>query len=81
MRLFPSADKLIWATDLVEIDMEKKMVEDVARAMHRQHSKEMLGAIQKWEKLTPHERSAWRLIARTTIALVQNYAGEAKIQV
>ncbi len=58
--------------------MEKEHVEDVARSMQRQHSKEMLGAIQKWEKLSPDERSTWRLIARTTIQLVQNRAASGK---
>jgi len=58
--------------------MEKEMIEDIAKAMQRQHAKEMLGALQKWEKLSPHERSTWRLIARTTISLVEERSGNAK---
>jgi hypothetical protein len=51
--------------------MDKDFTEDVARAMQRQHAKEMFGAIQKWEKISPEERSTWRLIARTTIEMCQ----------
>lgn len=58
--------------------MEKDIVEDVARAMQRQHAKEMLGTILKWEKLAPRERSTWRLIARSTIALVQDRSASAR---
>ena len=58
--------------------MDKELIEEVARAMHRQHAKEMLGALQKWEKLSPDERSTWRLIARTTITLVQDRIDNSK---
>jgi hypothetical protein len=58
--------------------MDKAFIEDIARAMHRQHSKEMFGAIQKWEKANPGERSTWRLIARTVIARIQAPAASTK---
>lgn len=54
---------------------DKDLVEDVARALQRQHGKEMLGEIQKWEKRPAGERSAWRSIARTVIDLVGKDAG------
>jgi hypothetical protein len=50
--------------------LDKELVERVASAMQRQYGKQMHGEIQKWEKRTPGERSAWRLIARTAIDLV-----------
>jgi hypothetical protein len=50
--------------------MDKTLIEEVARAIQRQHSKEMFGAIQKWEKRASHERSSWRLIARTAINVI-----------
>lgn len=58
--------------------MDKTFIEDIARAMHRQHGKEMLGAINKWEKASPDERSTWRLIARTVIGRVQETGTSAK---
>jgi hypothetical protein len=58
--------------------MDKEFIEEVARSMHRQHAKEMLGALQKWEKLSPDERSTWRLIARSTIELVQDRSASPK---
>jgi hypothetical protein len=61
--------------------MDKEFIEEVARSMHRQHAKEMLGALQKWEKLSPDERSTWRLIARTTIILVQERGNNSKRKV
>ena len=51
--------------------MDKKLIEDVAQAIQRQHGKEMLGEIQKWEKRTPEERSSWRLVARTAINVIE----------
>ena len=56
--------------------MEKDLINELARSMQRQHAKEMLGEIQKWEKLSPTERSTWRLMARSATAVVQNWAGE-----
>jgi hypothetical protein len=50
--------------------MDQELIETVARAIHRQHGKGMLGEVQKWEERTPQERSSWRLIARTAIKLV-----------
>jgi hypothetical protein len=49
--------------------MDKELIEDIARAIQRQYGKEMLGEIQKWEKRPTHERSCWRVIARTAINL------------
>jgi hypothetical protein len=57
--------------------MDKELVETVARAMQRQYGKQVQGEIQKWEKRTPGERSAWRLIARTAIDLVVGWEGTA----
>jgi hypothetical protein len=50
--------------------MDQELIETVARAIHRQHGKEMLGELRKWEERTPRERSSWRLIARAAIKLV-----------
>ena len=61
--------------------MDKEFIEEVARAMHRQHAKEMLGALQKWEKLSPDERSTWRLISRSIIGLVQDRGSNPKRKV
>jgi hypothetical protein len=58
--------------------MDKELIDEIARSIHRQHAKEMLGALQKWEKLSPDERSTWRLIARSTIALVQDRSANPK---
>lgn len=58
--------------------MDKQLVEDIARAMHRQHGKEMLGSIQKWEKASPDERSTWRLIARSVIDRIKQEPDESK---
>jgi hypothetical protein len=49
-------------------------VDQIARAIHRQYSKTILGEPQKWELRTPDERSAWRLLARTTVDLVKKVA-------
>ena len=50
--------------------MDKKLIEDVARAIQRQHGKEMFGEILKWEKRPARERSSWRLIARAAINVI-----------
>ena len=34
--------------------MDKELIEEVARAIQRQHSKEMLGEIQKWSACGDH---------------------------
>lgn len=55
--------------------MNQELIENVARVLQRQHGKEMLGEVQKWEKRTPQERSSWRLIARTIIKVIEESQG------
>lgn len=57
--------------------MDKKLIEDVAQAIQRQHGKEMFGEIQKWEKRPARERSSWRLVARAAINVIDPGALEA----
>ena len=47
--------------------MDKEFVEDLARSMHRQYCKEMLGEAHSWEKSSANERSIWRLLVRTVL--------------
>jgi hypothetical protein len=60
------------------IEMDKELVDDVARLLHRQYSKEILGTLHKWEKLESAERSSWRLIARSAVTLIEDRASGAK---
>jgi hypothetical protein len=50
--------------------MNEKFVDRLAERMARQYIKETTFATQKWEKMTPAERSLWRLLARAAAEMV-----------
>jgi hypothetical protein len=59
---------LIWGD---RVDMDKELIEAMARAMQRQHAKETLGESHRWEVLDSSERSTWRLIARVGLNVIE----------
>jgi hypothetical protein len=54
--------------------MDKELVETIAKALQRQYAKETFGSAESWAKLSPHERSTWRLISRLSITLVREHS-------
>ena len=50
--------------------MDQK-IEELAKHMHRQHSKTPHGRNEAWPTLSPELRSYWRQMARSTFAFME----------
>jgi len=53
---------------------DDELVERLAVGMQRQHDKEVLGEIRKWEKRPAAERSQWRSVAREALIAYEHYS-------